>query len=871
MKQIALSTVVPAVLACILTGCSGDDNPWQGSTDGGALKLSLEADGRIAASTRADDTKSPIVPLVSEFGITLSRTDGSYTKKWDKLENFNKEELFPIGEYKIEANYGDREVEGFEHPWFYASDNVSVTAGDQKNVSLTATLANAMVSIRYTDDFRQNFSAYSSAVRSVGHDFIVFAQGEDRPAYVTPSQIELSLTLTNAAGKKVTLQPAGFKAEARRHYIVTIGVNGSSATGNMTLDVQFDEEVVAETVEVPLGDELFEAPAPSVVAKDFTAGETLNAFESFSPSGNPRYEVYAFGGLKEVTLTLNASSSYNPPFGNEVQLVNASDIDQANVMASGLDVKGLFRNPDKMGIVGLKGFLEKLPIGTHKITLIATDALTRVSDPVELNVIISAVEIKIEPVANMAYLGSECEIYLSTNSPDVRDRVSFKVTNNAVDAEILEIADVATSGDVNMPYKYKYRLKTPELKMQTSPLWAYYGPGVDPRANTRLEVEFPKFSVEVDPFAKKVKLRVVPENPADLEKITRDLVVISNGTQVNANRIQKNLQTGIINVFNVNPGTTYGNVKYALANVSNPQTAVPVFTTETETPLYNGDFSIVSAQAVNFGGKSVQIGSRFITRGSHSVSAKSSIDRKVPDGWSSLNVETCYTESSNANTWYVVPSTFLNNGEVIIRTVGYSHAGKDLGTSGGAFDIKYYGRNCPGIADLNIKSGELFLGSYLDINNRTDGVDFSSRPLTLSFKYKYTSYENEQGEAYIKVYNELGEEISQGVLRLPPVTTMTTKNIELGIYDFGEKAAKIEVCFKSTATSLRPSVNIPTGDALSEGFSYSASDNYTKAANDYKAFAMGSELVIDDVVLGYDPPALMSGQTSKPKHNPKRR
>ena len=106
---------------------------------------------------------------------------------------------------------------------------------------------------------------------------------------------------------------------------------------------------------------------------------------------------------------------------------------------------------------------------------------------------------------------------------------------------------------------------------------------------------------------------------------------------------------------------------------------------------------------------------------------------------------------------------------------------------------------------------------------------------------------------------------------MPPVTTMTTKNIELGIYDFGEKAAKIEVCFKSTATSLRPSVNIPTGDALSEGFSYSASDNYTKAANDYKAFAMGSELVIDDVVLGYDPPALMSGQTSKPKHNPKRR
>lgn len=869
MKQIALSAVVPAVLACILTGCSGDDNPWQGSTDGGALKLSLEADGRIAASTRADDTKSPIVPLVSEFGITLSRTDGSYAKKWDKLENFNKEEFFPIGEYKIEANYGDREVEGFEHPWFYASDNVSVTAGDQKNVSLTATLANAMVSIRYTDVFRQNFSAYSSAVRSVGHDFIVFAQGEDRPAYVAPSQIELSLTLTNAAGKKVTLQPAGFKAEARRHYIVTIGVNGSSATGNMTLDVQFDEEVVAETVEVPLGDELFEAPAPSVVAKDFTAGETLNAFESFTPQGNPRYEVYAFGGLREVKLTLNASSSYNPPFGKEVQLVNATDIDQANVIASGLDVKGLFRNPDKMGIVGLKGFLEKLPIGNHRITLIATDALTRVSDPVELNVIISAVEIKIEPVANMEYLGSECEVYLSTNSPDVRDRVSFKVTNNAVDAEILEIADVATSGDVNMPYKYKYRLKTPELKMQTSPLWAYYGPGVDPRANTRLEVEFPKFSVEVDPFAKKVKLRVVPENPADLEKITRDLVVISNGTQVNANRIQKNLQTGIINVFNVNPGTTYSNVKYALANMSNPQTAVPVFTTEVIQDVPNGDFSESAITIPKF---DIRVGGDFqdlYTRG-----IVSSIERSEPVHWTSVNQKTCYSGASNKNSWFVVPSTFIDNGAVIIRTVGYSHSGKTPANSGYLGNTKYYCENTPTDSELTKCSGELFLGAYSfdGTEHRNDGIEFSSRPLTLTFKYKYLSNKDEVGEAYVSVYNASGVEISKGLLRLSNATVFTSKTIELETYDFGEKAAKIKIGFKSTATSLTPTIVIPSGSELDEGLTYKASrGDYSRPTNQYKAFAMGSELVIDDVVLGYDPPALVSGQTSKPEHNPKRR
>lgn len=876
MKQISLGVLVPAVLACIITGCAGDDNPWQGSADGGALKVELAADGKISAFTRADDTKSPIVPLPSEFNIKLSRTDGSFSKKWDRIENFNKEELFPIGEYTIEAEYGSRDTEGFEHPWFYASDNVSVTAGDEKRVSLTATLANAMVSLRFTDDFRNSFTAYSAALRSAGHDYIVFAQGEDRPAYMAPSQIELSLTLTNASGKQVTIQPSGFKAEACHHYVVTIGVNGGGDRNNMTLAVDFDDEVIAETVEVPLGDELFEAPAPSVVAKDFTAGETINVFESFTPEGNPRCEVYAFGGLKEVTFSLNASSTYNPPFGREIQLVNASEIDQANAVASGLDVIGLFRNPDKMGIVGLKGFLEKLPIGTHKITLTAIDKLTRVSEPIELNVIVTAVEIKIEPVARVPYCGTESEVYLSTNSPDVRDRVAFKVTNNNVDAQVLAIEDVTDSGETRLPYKYKYRLKTPELKMQSSPLLVFYGSEVDVRANTRLEVEFPKFRVDVDPFAKKVKVRIVPENPEDLKVITRDLIIISNGKRVADNRLDKNVQTGIINVFEVSPATTYNNVEYALANTANPHTAVPEFTTEAIRDVPNGNFTESYTSIPKF---DIRVGgdfTDFYTRG-----IVSSIERNEPVGWASVNQKTCYSGATNKNSWFVVPSTFLDNGAVTIRTVGYKHSGETPKNSGSFGSTKYYCTNTPTEDYLDKCRGELFLGSYSFINGEDDykrGIPFESRPLTLTFKYKYTPVndkngEAEGGEAYVKVFNSSGKEISQGVLRLDASTVFTSKIIELEIYDFGEKASKIEVGFKSTATSIKTlTIVVPKDDALDEGLSYKISrGDYSRPTNQYKAFAKGSELVIDDVVLGYDPPALISGQSNKAKLNPKRR
>lgn len=868
MKHYALNATFLVASACILGGCAGDDNPWQSSTDGGSLRLSLSADGNIAASTRADDTKATIIPAAADFGVSLSRTDGSFNKKWNLLEEFNKEELFPIGEYKIEAFYGDRDVEGFENPWFYASDNVAVTAGDQKNVSLTATLANSMVSIRYTDEFKSNFTSYSAAIRSTGHDYVVFAQNEDRPAYMAPSQIELNLTLTNASGKKVTLQPAGFRAEARRHYIVKIGVNGASSTGNLTLDVQFEEDVVSETVEVPLGDELFEAPAPSVVAKDFTDGETMSAFESFTPQGNPRYEVYAFGGLKEVVLTLNQSSTYHSPFGSEVQLVGASAIDQANVTASGIEVTGLFRNPDKMGIVALKNFLAKLPIGSHTVTLVAKDVQTRVSEPVTLHVVVSAVDIRIEPVANMEYRGTEGEIYLSTNSPDVRDRVAFKVTVDERDAEILEITDLSSAeGTATLPYKYKYKVKTPELRLESSPLKAYYGSSADPRAETRLVVDFPKYDILVDPFAKKVKLKVVPEDASKLSQITSDIVIISNGRQVDENRVQKNLTTGIINVFDLTESTTYSNVEFALSNASNPRTAIPAFTTESATIVPNGDFSVESDQRVNFGNRTIQVGSKYRNTVFTDYTISSSIDRGMPSGWSSINAKTCFDGASNANSWYVVPSTFLENGRVIVRTVGYSHNGKDLGVSGNSANFTYYGTNYPEKADLNIAIGELFLGSYAFDSNgeqRVDGVSFTSRPLTLSFQYRYTPCNNENAEAYIKVLNSSGKEISQGVLRMEATSEMKTATVVLDIYEFGENASLLQLGFKSTSSSIRvPEINIPTGSALDEGFD--SRGDKTKPANDYKAFAMGSELVIDDVKLGYDPPATMRPVAKKSK------
>lgn len=872
MKKIYAGLLMAATGMLALGSCSSEDNPWNGSGDAGRLSVAVASDGGVFRNTRSDDTKATIVPDASEFKIALSRTDGSFHQTWANQEAFNREESFPIGEYEVEAFFGDAEQEGFTAPYYHASERAVITAGETKNVSLTASLANCMVSIRYTDEFTANFSNYSAALRSEGHEYVVFAQNESRPAYMCPSAIDLNLTLTNAAGKQVTIQPAGFQAQPRRHYIITIGVNGNVNNGNLSLDVRFEENVVAETVNVPLGEDLFEAPEPTVETKDFAAGDAMTAFENFEPQGDPRYEVFAFGGLKEVTLKIGGSASHTPSFGREVQLVNASDLVQSQLEAEGVKVFGLLRNPHKMGIVRLKDFLKKLPVGSYEISLQVKDAMTRVSEEVKFSVSISSIQITIQPVNAVEYSSTEVEIYYSTNAPDALAKTSFHMTVDDLAAEVVSTETLASAPSTGLPanltHHYKVRLKAPRrLLLDNTPLNVYYGADETPRAGIRLGLNFPKFTVQTDAFAEKVKFLIVPEDASKLELIQHALIIIRGGKQVDTSRVRP-LAGGIIEVKGLTPNTEYSDVQFALSNGTNPRTDIATFRTEQAIALSNGDFG-QTHQTINLSG--IQVGGQFTGTifNNPKYTVTSSIVRDEPIDWASINAKTCYVNTSRKNTWYMVPSTFSDNGTVVIRTVGYNHNGGDLGFT--KETAVYYCKNAPSASGLNVAPGELFLGSYSfnGSEQRNDGIPFASRPICISFKYRYKSYNNENGEVQALVYDGGGNKISEGYLELPARAGMTDATLNLLDYPFGKKAAKLVLCFKSTDRKSTPKVEIPSGSALKEDNDRLA--NYTVAANRYKAVATGSELVIDDVTLGYTPPSERQQSAAKRKSHGKKR
>lgn len=843
--------------ALALSSCA-DESPWAGSDSEGGINLRFSADGRVMRQSRADDNVSPVVPEPDSFSIDLTKSDGSYSKKWSGVEGFNRESGFPIGDYTLTASFGDLNTEGFDNPYYVGKTDVHVSPGVSSDAEVVAVLGNAMVSIRYSEDFKSNFSAYSAAVQTEGHDWLVFAQNESRPAFIAPSsEVKLNLTLTNFQGKQVTIQPAGFTAQPRHHYVVNIGVDGTA--GDLKLNVVFDDDVVSESVKVSLGDDLFNSPAPSVSAKGFNDGDTIDGFEYLTEMPSAEFQVFALGGLKEANLNIIAEgSSYSPSFGKSAQLVNAPDLLQQQLASEGFKCSGFFKNVDKMGLVEFSDFLKKLPAGKYTVQLEAVDAMTRVSPAASLTVNLKRVELDFATPSAIAFGATEITVDINTNCAEIKDKVKFKapdVNNRMVDAVVKSSAMVNASG--SLPYTIRYVLTVDPQSRAKVDVQAIFG---GTTIYTSVPVNQPDFHIDTDAFAKSVVLRFSGEAVASASVIN-GLSFYNNGVEIPVSNLIYNTAAKEVTITGLNPGVQYTSLTAKLGNYEQP---VPAFTTEFATDITNGGFNSVS-ETINI--PTIATGGKYtgtaLTIFSYQIN--SSILINTPDNWANLNQLTCYEKSSTLNTWFLVPSTFTENGEITIRSVGYNHAG----TTPGVYNktLQYYCANAPKDEQLEKAAGELFLGtySYNGSASRTDGIAWSSRPSTLSFDYKYTPYNGEQGEAYIYILGEGDVELAKQVVYLSAASSMTTKTVALNNYPFGSKAKKIKLGFKSTKSGQTPAVNIPSGEALNDGVTNP--NNFTNPpkveANKYKAKAVGSELVIDNVTLGYDPKAAAAAANAK--------
>ncbi len=356
----------------------------------GSLGVTLNVDKTLLNVSAEVVRNSDASVNTDDFKLILENSDG-VVKTWEKYSEFNSKEQFKVGSYKLTASYGDVNIEGFEKPYYQGMENVEITEAGSTNVDLTCTLANSMISIAYTDAFNGYFSDYEVAIHSEGNENIIIGKDETRACYVSPKNIYLTLKLVSQTGVASTFSPGVIvNAQPRHHYKVKHDVNNGNM-GNAQLIISFDDTVENDDIVIDLSDELMSSPAPEIIAYGFTPSQPLSIMKGETLDTPVEVVINARGGLKEVYLTTDAQNFVSAGLPTEMDLMKATDEQKSIISQLGIDVKGLWNNPETMAKIDFTQLLSQLnfsdDVKQTSFKLVVVDKYSKQSEPLTLLVV----------------------------------------------------------------------------------------------------------------------------------------------------------------------------------------------------------------------------------------------------------------------------------------------------------------------------------------------------------------------------------------------------------------------------------------------------------------------------------------------------
>lgn len=817
--------------------CSDTFDPSTGSGEG-TVVLDIALNDDVAAPAKAGSHKAPAKVATngrevdaSQLRMTISSTNGVYEKTWETLSLFDEtKERFPVGAYELAVSYGTQGEEGFDKPYYYGTTQFGVRENEVTPVSVEATLANSMVSMVYTEAFLNYFRSYTTEILTSQGNTLTYDNDANEAAYVEPGNVEVFCSVVKPNGVSARLSAASFRAEARHHYIVTVDV--AKEVGDAVLTITFDSDLVNETVELDLSDEVLNAPAPTLKASGFTQGEPLTVVEGSAPAQPVRIVAQAKGALSHGILTTSSAWLNTQGWPGTVNLTTGDPTELALLNTLGLERNGFEAAGSKMAMVEFTDLIKNLKYtdggdNSSTFTLVVTDKYSKVSDPVTFTVNVKELLLSISSDQKI-YDGETSYSFRMVYNGGSADAVTVQVKNSLgiwEKAEVTALEPVSDAEDT-----YNVTVKTAESGTVAIRVLAG-SKTTEPLTVTR---SVPNHQVET---------------PANYAYATHAYVGLSHldGTDatVDADAAELQLSTDNIKFAKVNathegtifsltglkPATTY----YVRAKVGGRLCESKSFTTETATAIPNGDMETWSTSASGSNWKRMYPG----------VSESASV-------WGTNNPLTTSQGSDYAYcriSGTISSSTSHSGTAALIRTVGWGSGNTATGSKGTSGACKY------------TDAGLLHLGSsrstrpagYGSDDNKTNqtstgpvttddlnlGISFASRPSALGFWYRYEPKNSaDKGFAEIWVKDAAGNIVAQGTMNLDATKTYTFKQIPLTYTAASAKGATLYVRFQST--NSMEYVKRTDSNFSGPGF-----------ANLSNGTFMGSQLYIDDVTLEY--------------------
>lgn len=807
MKKTVMTGLSAAALVVLTVACS-DFGQGYGSGSG-RINPTVGIDTEVASSRAASRAEYDAV-TDDDLSITLTKLDGSMKQTWERIADFPIDRGFSIGDYSIEAFYGDPDEQGFEKPAFYGVQNIKVADGVATEVSLTASLANAMISIDYTDAFKNYMASYAAAL-TTANGKIEYPADETRPAYVSAGNVDINISVTKPNGLSANFKAATVNAQPQHHYMVHVDVNNGNV-GDATLVITFDDNLNVEPVEIDLSDKLLSAAAPTAVADGFTPGEPVDFVAGMGSQHSLKMNLVAMAGLKSVKMTTKSASLIEKGWPEQIDLMAADADNQAKLRELGLDVLGLWRSPDKMAVIDFSDVLKHIdPVPGNKansFAVVVEDKLSRVSEP-ELVLDLNVENPMLELVKDDAVYspGSPLHVQLNFNASDVENNVSFQYWNVDV-ANWRPLTVNSVSAASRAMYAYTVELQTPaniEYDLRIRAVCQGYG-------SNELVVETAPFLVagnDNDTYATHAYVTVAGRNGAAAPEASTITFVAKAAGDADYQPVSHVVRDGYFEINGLAAST-----EYKIKAVADGMMSMPVtITTETPGVLPNADLE-----------KSVKEGN---------------YNEYKIEGWGTNNPMTTsqgIESASYARISCTVPNSAGRNGQCAeLRTAAWGKGNAAL-LSVSASTVKYFdaGLLHLGASRTVRPSGYSERPGCLDTNDLDCGIAFDSRPSALEFWYRYEAKNPaDRGFAEIWVKDADGALVAHKTASLDPAADFSKITIDLDYPLGAHKAAKIYVRFQSTNDAARFD---------------KTSDNFTaRLAKDI----IGSHLYVDDINLIY--------------------
>lgn len=810
-----------ALVALGLSACRSDERTPSG---GGYLAVRVAADNEVvSAASRAEGDG---IPDVGDFSLSIAKENGELVSKWDKFSDYDAEAtVVPVGTYTVSASYGDATTEGFDGLSYAGSTTANVAEGETTDVTIDCTINKARVSISYTDAFKSYFTSYSAYVSSSRGNKIDYTADETRAAYFTPGNLDVYLNVTRpGVSGSVALKVKTLAAEVKHEYRLTMDVDAGTSTLNIIFN---DDPESTQNVEFNISDAALNAPAPTIVAHGFTSGEAMEVVEGGSVEGTLQAYLNAPSGLAGCELVTSSAALKAQGWPEKVDLMALSAEDQQKLTELGLVMKGLGSTHDKIATVEFQNVVPYLYCTgdgneEHSFTLTATDVYGKTTEtPLVLNVTSRNNGFAVTLPESVPY-GSNTMSFTMNLEGDA-SKVKFYYYNlgafQLFTSENVSISSEGTTHTVTLTYPDPLIDTESDVKFK-----AEYGSKTIEKA---FKVEDPELTLslkngDADVWAKHVNFQV-SSNTDDGWVASADNVII----QYMDNKAWKNVSF------------TYSTTGYVVTGLSSGQSYT---------------FRVI--------GKDDQ------TKTSAFVDITTESELSVPNAGME---DWYYTRPSGVEYWEVWYA--CKDGEQAVWNTMNQLTTSEGGTSGGINRDKYrynansgtiraegkkggyaaqiravgWGKGNSAVGSANAKYGtvgELYLGYYDSEAKKAvyDGIEFTSRPKSLSFDYKYTPGKGgDQYYAEIVILNKQGDvatEIGRGLLRKgDSVQEWSSTSVDIVYTEEGKKlkATNMYIVFKSGDKSDNSSFNtVPSFGNLSNG--------------EY----VGSEFFVDNIVLNYE-------------------